>query len=64
MVLAEIVTDSSESAWYRFFHERRFVNVRYLHGPMGVQIRTQREAAQAAADALMAEPHTRELIVR
>jgi hypothetical protein len=64
MILANIRTDGSDSAWFEFFHERRTVLVRYIHGPMGVQIRTQAEAEAAAFNALAQEPGTLVLTVR
>lgn len=64
MVLTGMPETSDGSLWYRFFHERRFVNVRFVHGPMDVEIRTQKEAETAAYMALLAEPETPELTVR
>lgn len=55
MTLIDIETASDESAWYQFFHGRRFVSVRYIDGPSGKVIRTQAEAERTAALALVAQ---------
>lgn len=63
MILADVVTASDETNYYCFFHGRRFVKVRYIDGPTGEHLRTQDEAAVAAARALLAEPEGGDLIV-
>lgn len=62
MILADIQSGSDGSAWYRFFHERRWALVRYITSG-GAHIRTEAEA-QTAALLGLAQTTDAELIIR
>lgn len=62
MILADIQSGSDGSAWYRFFHERRWALVRYISSG-GALIRTEAEAERCAALGL-AHCSDAELIIR
>jgi hypothetical protein len=52
MILADIKTSADQSAYFNFFHGGRFALVRYIDGPSGEHLRTEKEAQVAALQAL------------